>query len=64
MFRPRPDARPATVEVLVEGRDAAGLVHGWSGTYLPCRFTDSRTPVGHIATFTPIRAEGDLLVGA
>ena len=52
------------VEVLIEGRDAAGLVHGWSDTYLPCRITDAQTPIGHLATFTPIRAEGDLLLGA
>ena len=54
----------APVEMLVEGRDDAGLVHGWSDTYLPCRFTDCQTPIGHLATFTPVRAEGDLLVGA
>ena len=52
------------VDVLIEGRDDAGLVHGWSDTYLPCRFTDCQTPIGHLATFTPVRVEGDLLVGA
>ena len=54
----------APVDVLIEGRDDAGLVHGWSDTYLPCRFTDCQTPIGHLATFTPVRVEGDLLVGA
>jgi threonylcarbamoyladenosine tRNA methylthiotransferase MtaB len=52
------------VEMLIEGRDDVGRVHGWSDTYLPCQFTDSRTPIGHLATFTPVRAEGDILVGA
>ena len=52
------------IEVLIEGRDDTGLVHGWSDTYLPCRFTDCQTPIGHLATFTPVRVEGDLLVGA
>ena len=52
------------IEVLIEGRDDTGLVHGWSDTYLPCRFTDGETPIGHLATFTPVRADGDLLVGA
>ena len=53
----------APVDVLIEGRDDAGLVHGWSDTYLPCRFTDHRTPLGRLATFTPSRAVGDMLLG-
>lgn len=52
------------VEVLIEGRDADGGVHGWSDTYLPCRFTDRQTPPGHLATFIPARADGDVLLGA
>ena len=51
------------IEVLIEGRDDTGLVHGWSDTYLPFRFTDHNTPIGHLATFTPVRSEGELLVG-
>ncbi|NLF22219.1 MAG: MiaB/RimO family radical SAM methylthiotransferase [Lentisphaerae bacterium] len=52
------------VEVLIEGRDADGCVHGWSDTYLPCRFHDRQTPPGQLTTFIPARTEGDRLLGA
>jgi threonylcarbamoyladenosine tRNA methylthiotransferase MtaB len=52
------------VQVLVEGRSAEGIIHGWSDTYLQCRLPDARTPIGTLTYFEPARVEGDVLVGA
>ncbi len=52
------------VAVLIEGVDAAGVGHGWSGEYLECRVAGVRpTARGQIVPFTPVAvAEAGWLV--
>lgn len=52
-----------TVSVLIEGVNAAGVVHGWTSEYLPASLSGHTIRRGQIVAMRVGRIEGDRLIG-